>query len=130
MLKSGVIEPAASEWAANVVLAKKKDGTLRFCIDYRKLNDVTRKDVYPLPRVDACLDALSGAGWFTTLDLRSGYHQVPLRPAEADKTAFITRRETYRWKVMPFGLCNAPATFQRLMDIVLSGLNYELCLVY
>src|SRR6218665_606740 len=130
MLASGVVEPAVSEWAANVVLAKKKDGSLRFCIDYRKLNDVTKKDSYPLPRIDACLDALSGAGWFSTLDLRSGYHQVPLRPADADKTAFVTRRGTYRWRVMPFGLCNAPATFQRMMDIVLSGLNFELCLVY
>jgi transposase InsO family protein len=130
MLATGVVEPAASEWAANVVLAKKKDGSLRFCIDYRKLNNQTRKDSYPLPRIDACLDALSGAGWFSTLDLRSGYHQVMMNPGDSDKTAFITRRGTFRWRVMPFGLCNAPATFQRLMDIVLSGLNFELCLVY
>ena len=130
MLAAGVVEPAVSEWAANVVLAKKKDGSLRFCIDYRQLNDRTRKDSYPLPRIDECLDALTGAGWFSTLDLRSGYHQVKLSPGDADKTAFVTRRGIFRWKVMPFGLCNAPATFQRLMDIVLSGLNFEACLVY
>lgn len=112
------------------MLAKKKDGSLRICINYRQLNDRTRKDSYPLPRIDECLDALSGSGWFTTLDLRSGYYQVAMNPEDADKTAFVTRRGTFRWKVMPFGLCNAPATFQRLMDIVLSGLNFEVCLVY
>src|SRR6218665_1699199 len=130
MLKAGTVEPAVSEWAANVVLARKKDGTLRFCIDYRQLNERTRKDSYPLPRIDECLDALAGGGWFSTLDLRSGYHQVAMDPRDADKTAFVTRRGIYRGKVMPFGLFNAPATFQRLMDIVLSGLNFEMCLVY
>lgn len=130
MLQAGVIEPTKSEWAANVVLAKKKDGTLRFCVDYRQLNDRTKKDSYPLPRVDECLDALSGAGWFSTFDLRSGYHQVAMNSESADKTAFVTRRGIFRWRVMPFGLCNAPATFQRMMDIVLSGLNFESCLVY
>src|SRR5688572_29016332 len=130
MLADGIIEPTVSEWAANVVLARKKDGNLRFCIDYRQLNDRTKKDSYPLPRIDECLDALAGGGWFSTLDLRSGYHQVAMDPKDADKTAFVTRRGIFRWKVMPFGLCNAPATFQRLMDIVLSGLNFEVCLVY
>jgi len=130
MIADGVIEPAVSEWAANVVLARKKDGTMRFCIDYRHLNERTKKDSYPLPRVDECLDALSGASWFSTLDLRSGYHQVAMDMKDADKTAFVTRRGIFRWRVMPFGLCNAPATFQRLMDIALSGLNFETCLVY
>ena len=110
-----------SELAANVVLAKKKDRTLRFYIDYRQLNAQTRKGSYQLPRTDECLDALSGAEWFSTLDLRCGYHQVAMDSKDADKTAFVTRRGIFRWRVMPFGLCNAPATFQRLMDIVLSG---------
>src|SRR5688572_8001937 len=130
MIANGIVEPTQSEWASNVVLAKKKDGTMRFCVDYRRLNERTRKDSYPLPRVEDCLDALAGASWFSTLDLRSGYHQVAMEPKDAHKTAFVTRKGIFRWKVMPFGLCNAPATFQRLMDIVLSGLNFEICLVY
>ena len=130
MLQQNVIEPASSPWASNIVLAKKKDGSLRCCIDYRKLNDMTRKDAYPLPRTDTCLDAMAECCWFNTFDLRSGFHQVFLHPDDADKTAFITRRGMFRFKTMPFGLCNAVATFQRLMDLVLSGLNFEICLVY
>src|SRR6218665_2696470 len=130
MLESGVIEPTMSGWEANVVMAKKKVGTLLFCIDYRQLNEQTKKDSYPLPRTDECLDALSGAQWFSTLDLTSGNHQVAMDPKLADKTAFVTRRGIYLWRVMPFGLCDATATFQRMMDIVLSGLNFEVCLVY
>src|ERR1700733_2776709 len=113
MLANRTIEPAVSEWASNVVLARKKDGSLRFCIDYRRLNERTKKDSYPLPRVEDCLDALSGSTWFSTLDLRSGYHQVAMDPKDAHKTAFVTRRGIFKWKVMPFGFCNAPATFQR-----------------
>jgi hypothetical protein len=130
MLEQGVIEPAQSPWASNVVLVKKKDDTLRCCIDYRNLNAVTHKVAYPLPRTDMCLDAMSGACWFSTFDLRSSYHQVPLLPKDADKTAFICREGMYRFKKMPFGLCNAGATFQRLMDITLSGLSFEVCLAY
>jgi hypothetical protein len=92
MLKQGVIESAQSPWASNIVLVRKKDGTLRCCIDYRQLNKVTRKDAYPLPRTDTCLDAMSGAQWFSTFDLRSSYHQVEVRPRGCtDKTAFICR---------------------------------------
>jgi hypothetical protein len=130
MLDQGVIEPAQSPWASNLVLVKKKDGTLRCCVDYRQLNSVTRKDAYPLPRTDMCLDAMSGAKWFTTLDLRSSYHQVQLDPRDADKTAFICREGSFRFLTMPFGLCNAGATFQRLMDVIMMGLNFEVCLVY
>src|SRR6218665_3619630 len=111
-------------------VGQKKDGSIRFCIDYRQLNAITKKDSYPLPRVDDCLDALAGACWFSTLDLRSGYHKVAMNPEDADKTEFVTRRVMFRWRVMPFGLSNAPGTFQRLMDIVLSGVNFEMCLVY
>ena len=130
MLQLKIISPSCSEWASNVVMVKKKDGSLRFCIDYRKLNEKTVKDVYPLPRIDSCLDALAGARWFSTFDLRAGYHQVGLHPRDAHKTTFITRRGSFQFDVLPFGLCNAPATFERLMDLVMSGLNYESLLVY
>jgi len=130
MLTQGVIEPAASPWASNIVLAKKKDGSLRCCIDFRQVNDITGKDAYPLPRTDQCLDAMNGSCWFSTFDLSSGFHQVVLAPEDADKTAFITRRGMFRFRTMPFGLCNAVATFQRLMDLALAGLNFDICLVY
>lgn len=130
MQRQGVIEPCNSEWASNVVLVKKKDGSIRFCVDYRKLNLLTKKDAYPLPRIDRCLDTLSGSVWYSTFDLRSGFHQVAMDPRDANKTTFVCHRGTFRFPKMPFGLCNAPATFQRLMDTVLTGLNYEICLAY
>ena len=130
MLKRDVIEPSSSPWASGIVLAKKKDGTTRFCIDYRKLNDATIKDAYPLPRIDDTLDHLAGSCMFSTLDLSSGYWQVEMEPEDRPKTAFITKRGLYQFKEMPFGLCNAPATFERLMETVLSGLQWEMCLVY
>ena len=130
MLDQGVIERARSPWASNVVLVKKKDGSLRCCIDYRQLNNQTRKDAYPLPRTDMCLDAMHGASWFSTFDLRSSYHQVGVDEADRDKTSFICREGQFRFCTMPFGLCNAGATFQRLMDVVMSGLTFEVCLIY
>ena len=130
MLKRNVIEPSSSPWASNIVLVKKKDGSSRFCIDYRKLNSVTQNDAYPLPRIDDSLDQLRGANWFSTLDLCSGYWQVAMDPNDKKKTAFTTRRGLYEFSVMPFGLCNAPATFERLMETVLRGLQFETCLIY
>ena len=106
MLGQVLIEPSKSGWASNVVMVKK-DGTLRFCVDYRKLNSVTVKDVYPLPRIDACSDTLAGSQWFSTFDLRAGYHQVKLHPRDAHKTTFLTRRGSFQFRVLPFGLCNA-----------------------
>src|SRR3989442_2994259 len=126
----GIIEPRASPWASNLVVVTKKDGSLRMCVDYRGLNNLTRKDSYPLPRITDCLDALGKAKYFSTFDLRSGYFQIAMEGSDRDKTSFITRRGSYRFTAMPFGLCNAPATFQRLMDVVTIGLNYEICLVY
>lgn len=130
MLQQNIIQKSTSPWSSPVVLVKKKDGSIRFCIDYRKLNHITRKDVYPLPRIDDTLDTLSGAKWFTTLDLLSGYWQVEVAAEDKEKTAFVNRDGLYEFNVMPFGLCNALATFQRLMDMVLSGLQWMHCLVY
>ena len=130
MLTGGQIEPSDSPWSAPVVLVTKKDGGTRFCVDYRRLNLATVKDAYPLPRIDDTLDMLAGKQWFATLDLASGYWQVSLSPEARCKTAFATHSGLFQFKVMLFGLCNAPATFERLMDQVLQGLRWSRCLVY
>ena len=129
MLKQGIMKPAQSAWSSNVVMARKKDGSLRFCVDYRKLNEPTLKDIYPLPLIQSCLDAVGKTKLFSTFDLRSGYHQMVMDQKDADKTTFVTRRGTYRFTVMPFGLCNAPATFQRLMNVAMPGLNFDMSCV-
>ena len=130
MLKAGVIEPATSEWASPVVLVPKPDGSLRFCVDYRRLNAITVRDTYPLPRMDECIDSLGDAVVFSTLDCNSGYWKIPLHEADRDKTTFCSHAGTFRFLRMPFGLRNAPATFQRAIDIILSGLKWRTCLVY
>ena len=130
MLTGGQIEPSDSPWSAPVVLVTKKDGGTRFCVDYRRLNLATVKDAYPLPRIDDTLDMLAGKQWFSTLDLASGYWQVSLSPDARCKTAFATHSGLFRFRVMPFGLCNAPATFEWMLDRVLQGLRLSRCLVY
>src|SRR6218665_2774057 len=130
MLRQGLIERLCSEWASNVVIVTKKDGTPRFCVDYRALNNKTRKDSYPLPLINECLDTLGGASWFSTFDLRAGYHQVALHPKDRHKTAFLTRGGSYQFCVLPFGLCGSPANFSRMMGLVMTGLNFAICLIY
>lgn len=130
MLNADIITPSISPWSSPIVLVRKKDGSTRFCTDYRKLNEVTRKDSYPLPRIEESLEALGGSKWFSTLDLASGYWQVEVAPEDRPKTAFTTGRQLFEYKVLPFGLTGAPATFERLMDNVLAGLHWETCLVY
>ncbi len=126
----GVIEPCQSSWASPVVLVTKKDGTTCFCVDYRKFNDITRKDAYPLLQIEDTLDVLRGSTYFSTLDLYSGYWHVEMDQQDIDKTAFVTRQGLFRFTVMPFGFCNAPATFERLMELVLKDLNWKVCLIY
>ncbi|KAI4898084.1 hypothetical protein NFI96_008276, partial [Prochilodus magdalenae] len=129
-LKGGLASPSNSSWASPIVLVRKKDQTYRLCVDYRAPNVHTVKDAYPLPRIQDTLETLSVAKWFSTLDLASGYWQVTLTPRARKSAAFCSRKGLFTWNVMPFGLCNAPATFQRLMDRVLAGLQWETCLVY
>jgi Reverse transcriptase (RNA-dependent DNA polymerase) len=130
MLAQKVIEPATCEWASPIVLVPKPDGTLRFCVDYRRLHTITVPDTYPLPRMDECIDSLGDALVFTTLDCNSGYWQIPVHPGDRDKTTFTSHYGIYRFLRLPFGLRNAPATFQRAIDIILSGIKWKTCLVY
>ena len=111
MLKQGIIQPSISDWSSNVVLVKKKDGSYRFCVDFRNLNKVSVHDSQPIPRIDSCLEALAGSCWFSTLDMRSGFFQVKIREQDAKKTNFIVRSGSYNFRVMPMGLCNSTATF-------------------
>ena len=130
MLTDDIIEPSNSPWSSPILLCLKKDNTWRFCIDYRKLNQLTRKDAYPLPRIDTSLDSLGGNKWFSTIDMASGYWQCSVDEKDKPKTAFSCHRGLFQFKVMPFGLCNAPSCFERLMDLVLKGYQWERCLCY
>ena len=130
MLEKGVIQPSQSLSASPVVLVGKKDGTVRSCVDYEKANAIKKKDVNPLPRIDDSLNSLGQASFFSALDLTSGYWQIPMAQEDIEKTAFISHYGLFEFKAMPFGLSNAPATFQRYMDAAFAGLKWTCCLVY
>jgi hypothetical protein len=118
LLDKGYIHPSASPWGCPALFVKKKDHSLRLCVDYFPLNAVTIKNKYPLPRIDILFDQLAGAKVFSKIDLRSGYHQIKIRPSDIPKTAFSTRYGLYKYLVMSFGLTNAPAYFMHLMNSV------------
>ena len=130
MLEEGIIRPSVSPWSSPVVIVRKKDGTPRFCIDYRKINNITQKDVYPLPRIEDIVDQLSGSTWFTKFDLKNGYFQVPILEEDKKKTAFATQDGLYEFNRLPQGLINSPPTFQRIMNETLGNLRWHVCLVY
>jgi hypothetical protein len=130
LLETGVIEECESAWSSPVVLVPKPDGSTRLCVDYRKLNEIAIPDTYPLPRLEHLLHSTGQSNFISTMDLRSGYHQVQVHEPYRDKIAFITSFGTYRFLRLPFGLRNAPATFQRLMDKFKAGLKDVRILVY
>ena len=123
-LNQGIIQPSHSPWNSAIVLVKKKDGSLRFCVDFRGVNAFTRKDSYPLPNIDSILTSLVGKTVFLSIDLASGYWQIKMSENSKEKTAFTAAGRLWEWNVMPFGLTTAPATFQRLMNNVLGGLEF------
>jgi len=130
LLKNDIIQPSESPWNAPIVIVAKKNGDIRMCVDYRKLNSVTKKPIYPIPSTQQLMDCLTGSMYFSTLDLSQGYHQIPMASKDIQKTAFATRLGHFEYKRMPFGLATAPATFQRLMHIVLRNENWHKCLIY
>lgn len=130
MRADGITVESNSPWSSPTVLARKAGGTWRFCVDYRKLNAITVKDVYPLPRVDETLDLLRHARYITTVDLKAGFWQIPMDKSSRERTAFVFSGGLHEYVFMPFGLCNAPATFQRTMDTVLAGMKWQFCFPY
>ena len=130
MLNAGIINPSSSAWSSPILLVEKADKSQRLVVDFRKTNAISKKDSYPLPLIDETLDQLHGSRYFTTLDLQSGYHQISMHQNSKEKTAFVTHNGLYEFNVMPFGLSNAPSTFQRLMDNTFRDLSSDGLLIY
>jgi hypothetical protein len=130
MLEAGVIQPSHSEWASPPVLIRKSDSSVRWCIDFRGLNAASRKDVFPLPPMDACIDTLAGSAWYSKLDANSAYWQIKIKEQDRHKTAFITKYGLFEHIRMGFGLCNAPATYSRVTALVLNGLTWDIVLAF
>ena len=130
LIDTNLVTKSKSAWAFPLVPIKKKDGSIRICVDYRKFNEVTLPDSYPLPRVQDCLDAFEGASWFSVLDCTSGFFQIETHPNDRDKTAFICHKGLFEFKVLPMGLINSPATYQRIIETIMAGKQYETCLIY
>ena len=129
-LEAGIVRPSSSAWASPTVLVRKANRSVRYCVDFRKVNDRTVKDAYPLPRINMCLDSLGNIKYFSTLDLQSGYWQIRVKESDIPKTAFITKYELFEYTKMLFGLCNAGSSFQRCMELIFRGLQWQTLLIY
>ena len=130
LLRNDIIRESYSPYAAPIVIVRKKNGDMRMCVDYRRINMKCVRDAFPLPRIEESFDALAGAKYFSTLDLLSGYHQIAIDPSDRHKTAFVTQGGHYEFNRLPFGLSNAPATFQRLMQATMSEYMLDFVLIY
>ena len=128
MLEKGIIETSSSDWASSTVLVRKKDGSLRYCIDFRALNKITTKDAFHLPNMSDCLESLKGSNFLSTLDMQAAYWNITVHKDDKHKTAFIIKYGLFEHNRLPFGLCNSPATFSRVIQLVLQGLTWTECL--
>ena len=126
----GIIRPSTSPWRFGIVVAPKNDGKIRICVDYRPLNLITTRNAYPMPRIDEILDSLSKAKVFSVIDATAGYHQIAMEERDIEKTAFAWKGQLFEYTRMPFGLCNAPATFQATMDSILRDDKWQCAIPY